>query len=249
MLDCSDFPRARQSVAAVLKIPEPTLAEILSGALDINPQAVDVGVDLWARTLDAGAVEPALPYPVRWFHVSRTLSPGTFHSLGILRAPEAVDLVWTGLRTLVPDVSDAQWARLRSDMESGEEVAQPSAVSRYRLRVSEAPEITGGIHGYLIRDVALDPPETDHDYTLMPETVEDIVSCAPAAWCLGERFAEAARLTLVHFCWPTVDTDYLRSALAYLWSTSHGGSLDDLTDAVDTRQAVAPACVVEVEEI
>ena len=57
-----------------------------------------------------------------YFHGTRVFDPATFSAEGILPLGRAVDRLWTSLYTLVADtVTDADWRRLRANLESGAE--------------------------------------------------------------------------------------------------------------------------------
>lgn len=249
MLDCTNLTRAASSAAALLGLSPDRLALVIEGSADIDPSEVELEAALWDRVLDAGGREPGLRYLARFMHATRSLSPDSFLETGILRLPESLDPVWAGLKTLAPEIGEVQWDELRAEIESGDRVGRSVPARRYRERACLHGAAVGGAHGFLIRDVAIAPPSDHHDYTRLPEIVEDIAMCAPPAWRIAERFMGSARPLLVHFAWPVDCAGYVRCALAYLWAERHGGSLATLTDGVDAGASVPASYVLEVEEL
>lgn len=226
-----------------------TLAGLIAGSADLDPEEVEVGDILWERLLGAGARLPSGPYEARFFHATRTLAPGRFGSLGILRLADAIDAIWDDLHSLVPEVDRGTWLELRAAVETGGAVSDHGPAWLYREKVLRDPDAHGGIYGFLVRDVALSPPLGHHDYCAIPEIVEDIVGCAPRGWALGSRFTTASTPYLVHFCWRVAAVGYLKTAVEYIWTAKHGGSFWNLTSAVDTAARVPPELILEVEKV
>lgn len=233
----------------MLRVDPLALAKLVRDAHDLDPESVEIDEELWSLALANGAVSPAGPFEARFFHGTRTLAPERFTADGVLRLPEAAEGIWTDLETLTPDINGAAWRELRSAVETGGAVLDPGSAALYRTKVLEDPDLHGGVYAFLIRDVALQPPSGHHDYCDIPEIVEDIIRCAPPAWYLRARFMEASTPHLVHFSWPVDGDNWLKTALEYAWTSTHGDSFWNLTTAVNTGAAVPPDAILEVEPV
>lgn len=239
VLDCLDTASAKTTSQSVLGLSGEVLDEVL--AIEIDPETDPIGVRLLAAAVDRGGNVPD-EYGCVFHHATRSLDPGRYIRNGLLPFAKAVDVVWADLsevlvRTRICTQEDLD--RLRHDLETG---GVPCSTI-YRAKIHQ----DGGPFGWLIREVAAAPPDDHHQYTRVPELVEDIAGCAPAAWDLLNRFCTRAVPCIVRFTHRVAERAWLEAALEYLWCSQRSLSLDQLTDAVDVRGTVGPERVLGVE--
>lgn len=173
-----------------------------------------------------------------YFHGTRLADPRTVKQVGLLALPEAVENVWATLGGLA-EVSESDWADFRRFVETdgGGDDAQ-----MYRLRMSDA--LHHGPNGFLIREMLLNPLDTDHDYLATPEIVEDICRCFEEQFAVDllSVFVKATTPWEVKFQTSNVSESHVRAAFIYVFSKVSNTPLGrDLAGGWDGQGQSIPA--------
>lgn len=246
-LDCQNLDSALLSFATACRRPVAAVTEaVLSYAGDwteYEPQLVAAGPREVFQLLDV-AEEDVTFEGACYFHGTRVFGSARFDEQGILPLGQVIDRLWTSLYTLVADkVTDADWRRLRADIEAG---AGGHSGGLYRLKTERL--YLHGPYALLAREHHL-PRDGHHDYFAIPEIVEDIAQCC--GFDLPHRFHAATTPCIVKFRTTCTDTHVLHAVFWYIHGMLHHGEPGWLAQCdYDGRgRAVPPGDVVAVELI
>ena len=211
-------------------------------AIEIDPEAEQVGPRLLGAVIEGGARVPD-EYMCAFHHATRSLYPDRYTRDGIGPFDEAIEVVWNDLADLLmPDVcTQDELDGFRRDLETD----RVPCSWIYRAKINQG----GGPFGWLIRELALAPPAMYHDYTRVPEIVEDIAGCAPPEWELLSRFCARAAPCIVSFQQSASGNQPLEVALEYLWRSQRQLSVDDLACLSNAQGRVYPERVLGVERL
>ena len=240
MLSCRDAEVAARSLGELLDVTPSELGAVLQG-LTPHQREWEWEATPWAAVeARLGVSPPEPPWQFVFFHAARTLAPVSYRERGLLPLDQALPLVLADLRGLLPAVTDAEWSHFAEEIDGGR------AIAAIRQRLDNCQQ--RGPFGYVVREIAVDPPDSDWPYTQCPETVSDLIDHSPQGWNLRARYENSAVPTIVHFAGLVTDVGYLASLAEYIWCRLHQEPVIDLTDAFWTcGTPVPPADILEVE--
>jgi hypothetical protein len=245
-LDCQDLDSALLSFATACRRPVAAVAESITSytpdSAEYEPGVVASGPLTVFQLLGISGEDVAFE-GVHYFHGTRVFSSATFHDEGILPLGQILDTLWTSLYALVAgDIAEADWRRLRTDIEAG---AGSHHGGLYRHK-SERPFLHGP-YALLAREHHLVPRPGYHDYLAIPEIVEDIAKCAGLD--LAPRFQAATTPCIIKFRTTCNAPPVLHSVFWYLHGMLHDGAPGWLSycDYDGGGRPVPPGDIVAVE--
>lgn len=122
-----------------------------------------------------------------------------FRRRGMLPLGQMLDELWAMPRELADDnISDADWARFRDDVETANGGSGMAGSTGTR----SAPRVDEGPFGLVVREIFFEPDSTgSHDYLGCPEIVQDISRCCASEYNVNieQRFCDASKPCIVKF--------------------------------------------------
>lgn len=214
ILRCRDFHDTSLTVAALYGVPPEALAVALPAAVQRALEDQDDPIGMLPSTLAAGLErDPVEPLRIHYFHGTRANDPTQFLRDGLLPLGQVLESIWEQLGGLVPELSETELGRLRSDLTS-RRIDPPT----YGLRV--ASELHHGPCGHLLRDALMFPGDYGAvDYLAGSEIVIDICKAIEEATGLDAtaRYTRATTPCVVEFSVAASEFDgALSAALWYL---------------------------------
>jgi hypothetical protein len=246
-LDCQNLDTALTSFAAACRRPVAAVREAVETCTpdwsEYSPELEASGPREVFGLLNVTNADFAFE-GAYYFHGTRVFDPATFSAEGILPLGRAVDRLWTSLYNLVADtVTDADWRRLRANIESG---AGGHDGYLYRLK-TRGPKLHGGPFAMLNRHHHLVARDGHHNYLAIPEIVEDIARCSGLD--LAQRFETATTPCIVKFRTTGIDTGILHAGFWFIHGMLETGEPGWLAqcDYNGYGKAVPPEDVVAIE--
>ncbi|WP_218689888.1 hypothetical protein [Psychrobacter sp. BF1] len=165
LLDCSTFDTALSSICKIFDVTEVKILRVLSKVInDEEKEIKEILDDIYFSVISEIGI-PNNTFEVLWFHGTRVKDINSFHEYGILTKKAMYPKLCIMLKSL-----------------SGGLVASGSYINN--VSVSAKSNINDeGPFAFMIRCLAIAAPDSYHNYTQVPELVEDI-----AGSLLGENY-------------------------------------------------------------
>lgn len=164
-LDCSTFDTALSSICKIFDVTEDKLLMVLSKAINDEEKDIqEILDDIYLSIINEIGI-PSKTFEVLWFHGTRVKDISSFYRYGILTKKE----MYPKLYVLLKSLSDGL-------VTSGRYINDGSVSAKSNIN-DEGP------FAFMIRRLAIEAPDSYHNYTQAPESVEDI-----AGSLLGENF-------------------------------------------------------------
>lgn len=214
-LDCTNEDSAATTLAGLFGTTADELRAAVRVVQDdpVEDAGDPIGAVLPRVVSHLGA--PAAPETVCFFHGTRAVQPETFES-GLKPLSECIEVTWSQISALVPELSRTDAKTLAADMREG------FGPHTYRLRIVDARQ--HGPYGHLVRDALLHPEEySAWDYLGGPEIVVDICEAIADRFEIDalERFRLATQPCIIKF--RARPTHVSRSLVAALWFVEAAG--------------------------
>lgn len=242
VLRCLDLNTALQSLASLFGVPVERIRRALPAA---KARAFTNALDPTGALPTALATELGatvyLPDKIHYFHGSRAIDPATFAEEGLLPCLSRLDILWSELAALAPEIPAGDLNLLREDLTAGS--IEPHT---YSLRVSG--KIDEGPFGELVRDVLL----YSEDYSAVHylnggEIASDICDAVRERFHihLAVRYQHATTPCVVEFAVPSANGNGAVAAAAwYVEAAVRGEHTADSNWAYDGGGAPVPATAI-----
>ena len=236
MLDATTKDTALKSLSQYLNV-EPSYLSQTFREIQI-PEANDPAEYLLSYVENKFGKIQQLPEGV-WFHGSRVQSPKSFWESGIRTKSEMHDSVYEFLSVLAHDIPcDGEY---------------PHSIS------TNAKESLGfldeGPFASLFREQCISPGRGPHNYTHVPELVEDLAGqlCGSNYSRLVSKFQDSTRPCIVHFK-ITMSSHHLSKFLYFVFLTCSGFSTGEASQVVHCfcnlkGKPVEPGRIIKIETL
>ena len=188
--------------------------------------------------------DPIPPETIHYFHGTRAFDPKALTDTGLLPLPDVLDVLWSRVHELVPELPLGGLERVRRAMSEG--AVEPVT---YTARVNDTIDI--GPNGHLVRDVLLWPDAYGAwDYLGGAEIVVDI--CSAVGRCLGAdvlaRYQQRTTPCIVEFVMEAQHVDRALAAAAwYVDAAARGEHTTNANWGHDGRgEVIPPEAIVSV---
>lgn len=242
VLRCVDLHTALQSLASVFDAPADQVRRALvpAVALALTDHRDPIGALATTLSRELGGVAHP-PDKVHYFHGSRAANPATFASDGLHPLLASLDIVWSELAGLAPEIPAIDLSRLREDLTAGS-----IGPHTYSLRVNG--KIDHGPCGGLVLDSLLHPDDYNAvDYLNGPEITSDICHAVRERFGvdIGTRYREATTPCIVEFAMSATNVDQaLASAAWYVEAAMRGRHTTNSNWGYDGRGKPVPAAAI-----
>lgn len=236
ILDCTSCETAKYTVSKILDVAVDNLVTFLL-SLDPDSDIYQSPEDFLYNNVCDKFGDPKINYAVLWFHGTRVENGSVFFDKGLLPKKLVESNMHEKLKAMALDLNKVGHSpfSLSTMGKSGEHDEGPFAV--------------------LIKDVAIFSPAPYHNYTDMPEMVEDLSGALLGMnySILIDRYKEITKPYVVSFLSASKGYELPR-ALWYIWLCLHGEKYIDSAAIANTcfsgdGSIIPPENIVAIERL